>query len=230
MIESELFGHLKGAFTGAETAREGLFAHAHGGTLFLDEVGDLQLATQGKLLRAIEARRIRPVGSERETPVDIRFIFATNADLEEKIADGCFRTDLYYRINVMQIAMPALRERIQDIAELARLFMHRLSKRLRMAKIPITASVQAGLEKYHWPGNVRELRNLIERALTLGHFPDAFCDESARANDESTSLASMERRYILKVLAETAGNRAEAARRLGISRKTIDRKCAAWNV
>jgi DNA-binding NtrC family response regulator len=230
MIEAELFGHRKGAFTGAETARDGLFMHAQGGTLFLDEVGELPKSTQSKLLRAIEARRIRPVGSEREAPVDVRFLFATNQDLEKAVGEGQFRTDLYYRINVMQLAMPPLRQRPEDIADLVHLFMARLSERLGMAPVPLDPAVQAGMEAYDWPGNVRELRNLVERTLILGRFPDEFRTDPGPPTASAETLEAMECRHIRKVLSDCDGNKAEAARRLGVSRKTIDRKCAAWNV
>jgi DNA-binding NtrC family response regulator len=232
MIEAELFGHLKGAFTGAHAARDGLFSHAQGGTLFLDEIGELPLAMQSKLLRAIEDRRIRPVGSEREVSVDLRFVFATNADLEQAVENGRFRADLYYRINVLQIAMPPLRQRGADVVELATLFMQKLSKQLGMPPVPIDASVEAGFFAYPWPGNVRELRNLIERSLILGEFPDDVRKPVADASEAEAAqdtLEAVERRHIEAILAETDGNRAEAARRLGVSRKTIDRKLAAWN-
>ncbi|MDP2699969.1 sigma-54 dependent transcriptional regulator [Thalassospira sp.] len=232
MIEAELFGHLKGAFTGAQSARDGLFMHAQGGTLFLDEIAELPFATQSKLLRAIEDRRIRPVGSEREVPVDLRFVFATNANLEQEVEKGRFRADLFYRINVMQIAMPPLRQRGDDSLELAKLFMAKLSKQLGMPPVLIDGSVQAGLAAYDWPGNVRELRNLIERSLILGKFPVEFRKQSlsGQNNDEPVeTLEDVERRHIMTMLLKTDGNRSEAARRLGISRKTIDRKCAAWN-
>ena len=184
MIETELFGHLKGAFTGAEAAREGLFMHAQGGTLFLDEIGELPLATQSKLLRVLEDRRIRPVGSEREIPVDLRFVFATNAELEKLVEAGQFRADLFFRINVMQIHLPPLRDRGEDVQELADLFMTKLSQQLGMPKVPIGAQARAALAAYGWPGNVRELRNLIERTLILGRFPDDF-GGGARARPES---------------------------------------------
>lgn len=231
MIEAELFGHLKGAFTGANHARDGLFLHAQGGTLFLDEIGELPLATQSKLLRAIEDRRIRPVGSEREAPVDLRFIFATNADLEAEVEAGNFRADLFYRINVMQMHMPPLRDRGDDVLELAGLFMNKLGKQLGMPPVTMDGAVRAGLTRYNWPGNVRELRNLIERSLILGRFPPEFRNDDARFSDssETETLDELERRHIMTMLHKTGGNRNEAARRLGISRKTIDRKCAAWN-
>lgn len=230
MIEAEFFGHLKGAFTGAENARDGLFLHAQGGTLFLDEVGELPLATQSKLLRAIEGRRIRPVGSEREIPVDLRFVFATNADLEKKVESGDFRADLYYRINVMQLEMPPLRERSGDVVELAHLFMDRLSRQLGMPAVTIDDAVSDGLQAYHWPGNVRELRNMVERTLILGEFPEEMRRGASDTPPADGTLEALERQHILKVLEACGGNRAEAARQLGVSRKTIDRKCAAWNV
>ncbi len=231
MIESELFGHVKGAFTGAGAARDGLFTHAQGGTLFLDEIGELPLALQSKLLRVIEDKKVRPVGAEREIPVDLRFVFATNADLEAEVSKGHFRADLFYRIEVMKIHLPPLRGRGDDVLELATLFMRKLSQQLGMPPIPIDASVRAALERYDWPGNVRELRNLIERSLILGEFPDEFHGARPAGNvAPGESLQDIERRHIMSVLQECGGNRAEAARRLGISRKTIDRKCALWNV
>jgi len=232
VIESELFGHLKGAFTGAESGREGLFLHAQGGTLFLDEIGELPPPLQSKLLRALEDRRVRPVGSEREVPVDLRFVFATNADLRAAVEKGQFRADLFFRINVMQIHLPPLSDRGDDVQDLAALFMQKLSVQLGMPPVPIDASVRAGLARYDWPGNVRELRNLVERTLILGRFPDEFGgDEAYRSESaaEPGNLAHVERRHILAVLGEAGGDREEAARGLGVSRRTMDRKLAAWN-
>ncbi|MEM7170589.1 MAG: sigma-54 dependent transcriptional regulator [Pseudomonadota bacterium] len=230
MIESELFGHVKGAFTGAHAARDGLFLHAQGGTLFLDEIGDLPLPLQGKLLRVLEDKRVRPVGSEREIPVDLRFVFATNSDLEQQVEEGNFRADLYFRINVMQINLPPLRDRGNDVLELAELFMHELSRQLGMPPIAFSEHDQTKLAHYDWPGNVRELRNFVERALILGRFPEEFGVENGVTKNPESSLAEIERRHILSVLAEVGGNKDKAARRLGVSRRTIDRKCAAWNV
>jgi len=230
MIETELFGHLKGAFTGADAGREGLLMHAQGGTLFLDEIGELPLAMQSKLLRVLEDRRVRPVGSEREVPVDLRFVFATNAELEKEVEKGRFRADLFFRINVMKIHLPPLKDRGDDVQELTTLFMRKLSLQLGMPQVPIGPDVRAALARYAWPGNVRELRNLVERTLILGAFPDDFHADVASDGSDVDNLADMERRHILTVLKDTAGNREEAARRLGISRKTIDRKCASWNV
>jgi DNA-binding NtrC family response regulator len=230
MIESELFGHLKGAFTGAERAREGLFLHAQGGTLFLDEISEMPPATQSKLLRVLEDRKVRPVGSEREVPVDLRFVFATNAELEKEVQAGRFRADLFFRINVMQIHLPPLKERDGDAVELATLFMKKLSAQLAMPAVPIDATVRRALSTYDWPGNVRELRNLIERTLILGRFPEGFGSGApAPAGEAGGSLADVERRHILAVLSTCNGQRDEAARQLGISRKTIDRKLAAWD-
>ena len=229
MIEAELFGHLKGAFTGAGSSRDGLFMHAHGGTLFLDEIGELPMALQSKLLRAIEDRKIRPVGSEREVPVDLRFVFATNANLEQAVEEGRFRADLYYRVNVLQLEMPPLRERGDDIRELASRFMQKLSVQLGMPPVPFTDEVVSGLLAYEWPGNVRELRNTIERTLILGRFPAEFHSTQSLLLPGGETLQDMEKRHILMVLEEAGGNRAEAARRLGISRKTIDRKLMDWN-
>lgn len=231
MMESEFFGHLEGAFTGAKGGRDGLFTYAQGGTLFLDEIGELPLAMQSKLLRVLEDRRVRPVGSEREVPIDLRFVFATNAELEREVEQGHFRADLFFRINVMQIRIPPLKDRDDDVQELATLFMRKLSQQLGMPPVVISDSVRTALAKYDWPGNVRELRNLIERSLILGAFPDDFGGGAVFAGRPTTdSLAELERRHIIGVLREAGGSRDEAARRLGISRKTIDRKFALWNV
>jgi DNA-binding NtrC family response regulator len=235
MMETELFGHLKGAFTGATASREGLLMHAQGGTLFLDEIGELPPAMQSKLLRVIEDRRVRPVGSERELPVDLRLVFATNSDLEARVSQGLFRADLYYRINVMQLRLPPLKDRGDDVQELATLFMRKLSQQLGMPPVAFDPATRAMFARYDWPGNVRELRNLIERSLILGEFPDEFrglraAPAGATGESAGESLQEIERRHIMAALQAAGGNRAEAARRLGISRKTIDRKCAMWNV
>ncbi|PWW03867.1 DNA-binding NtrC family response regulator [Hoeflea marina] len=228
MIEAELFGHVKGAFTGAQGARDGLFMHAQGGTLFLDEIGELPMATQSKLLRALEERKVRPVGSEREASVDLRFIFATNADLEQRMAEGRFRPDLFYRINVMRIDMPPLRDRGEDVIELAELFISKLSSQIGMPPVPLTDAVRREFLAYSWPGNVRELRNLVERSLILGQFPKTLSDQPAPKLTHGETLEDIERRHILDVLEAVGGNRSEAARVLGVSRKTIERKLAAW--
>lgn len=169
--ESELFGHLEGAFPGATSHREGLILHAHGGTLFLDEIAELPLSIQAKLLRSIEGRRIRPVGAERELPVDLRLICATNTDLAARVAEGRFRADLFHRIDILTLHLPPLRDRTGDAVMLARAFMGRLSRQLGLAPVTITPGVEAALSAARWPGNVRELHNLVERTLILGQFP-----------------------------------------------------------
>lgn len=185
MMEAEFFGHVEGSFTGAKSNREGLFTHAQGGTLFLDEIGELPLAMQSKLLRALEDRRVRPVGSEREVPLDLRFIFATNAELDKEVERGRFRADLYFRINVMQIRLPPLKERENDIEVLAKLFMRKLSQQLGMPPVQITETVRAALSRYDWPGNIRELRNVVERSLILGAFPADLGGGAAEARKAS---------------------------------------------
>ncbi|HEX5804153.1 MAG TPA: sigma-54 dependent transcriptional regulator [Azospira sp.] len=230
LIESELFGHVKGAFTGASEARNGLFYYAHGGTLFLDEIGELPLAMQTKLLRALEERRIRPVGSVREVPVDVRIIAATNRDLAADVASGRFRQDLFFRLAVVEVTIPPLRERAEDIPDLARHFMALFSAQLGVDPLPLTADLVARLAAYPWPGNVRELRNLVERSLILGAFPMLGAASPAAGNVPSIELTleEVERQHILRVLAAVGGNKSEAARRLGVSRKTLERKCAEW--
>ncbi len=229
IIESELFGHVKGAFTGAAQAREGLFFYAQGGTLFLDELAELPLALQSKLLRVIEDRKVRPVGSDREIPIDVRLIAATNADLAGEVAAGRFRADLYYRLDVFRIHLPPLRDRREDIEPLARMFMDQLSSQIGLPPIPITPDVLRDFAAYAWPGNARELRNRIERALILGGFDEPTGTGPASQAPETDDLAEVEKRHMLRVLDASGGNRAEAARRLGVSRKTLDRKCAEWN-
>ncbi|MDD2867835.1 sigma-54 dependent transcriptional regulator [Neomegalonema sp.] len=169
--DSELFGHVEGAFPGAKGRREGLFLQARGGTLFFDEIAEAPLATQAKLLRVLEERRVRPLGAERAFPVDVRLIFSAKADLETRVAEGLFRADLYHRINVVRLHLPPLRERREDVPELARLFMAQLAQRLNRPALPIPPEVEAALQAQDWPGNLRELRNLVERALILGRFP-----------------------------------------------------------
>ncbi|HZX30342.1 MAG TPA: sigma-54 dependent transcriptional regulator [Rhodocyclaceae bacterium] len=231
LIESELFGHVKGAFTGAQGHREGLFYYARGGTLFLDEIAELPAAAQAKLLRVLEERRIRPLGSEQEIPVDVRVIAATNRDLKEEVAAQRFRQDLYYRLQVLELHLPPLRERPEDIPELLEYFIATLAGRLGVPRLDPDARTLARLCAYDWPGNVRELRNLVERSLILGWF-DLGHDpgESALESGTDESLEAIEKRHILAVLAACEGNKSEAARRLGISRKTLDRKCQAWGV
>ncbi|HAV08077.1 MAG TPA: sigma-54-dependent Fis family transcriptional regulator [Rhodobacteraceae bacterium] len=223
-IAADLFGELG-------QGRDGLLVQASGGTLFLDEISELPLSVQGTLLRVIEDSRMRPVGAERELPLNLRFVFATNSNLDTAVAQGKFRRDLFHRINVVHLEMPLLRERVPDIAELAAIFMTQFARQLGVPPLPISEGVLVNLAGYDWPGNVRELRNLIERSLILGSFPPEFAAEREAADEEAAdSLLAVERRHILSILEACGGNRAEAARRLGVSRKTIDRKCAVWNV
>ena len=231
LIESELFGHVKGAFTGAAGSRNGLFYYANGGTLFLDEISELPLPMQSRLLRVLEERKLRPVGSEREVPVDVRVVAATNRDLAAAVKAGAFREDLYYRLAVVDIAVPPLRARAADIPALVAHFTRLLSQRLGVPPQEVSADTLAALSAYPWPGNVRELRNFIERSLILGGFAvDSLQPLTTPPSvvSDAFSLDEIERRHILSVLEACAGNKAEAARRLGISRKTLDRKCAEF--
>ncbi len=234
LIESELFGHSKGAFTGASGVREGLFFYAQGGTLFLDEVGEMPLNLQIKLLRVLDEKKIRPVGSDLEIPVDVRIIAATNRELSEQVKKGSFRQDLYYRLDVMNIHIPPLRERYEDIAPLAHHFMKLLAAKMTIAPLELDTETLSKMRGYPWPGNARELRNVIERALILGHIPDScFGKDAATAqaqSDTEESLDAIEKRHILNVMTATSGNKTEAARRLNISRKTLDRKYAEWGI
>ncbi|WP_297481710.1 sigma-54 dependent transcriptional regulator [uncultured Photobacterium sp.] len=171
LLESELFGHVSGAFTGAKKSREGLFRVANNGTLFLDEIGEMPLAMQSSLLRALEQKAIRPVGSEREIQIDVRIVAATNRNLKLEVEEGRFRRDLYYRLNVLTIDLPSLRERVEDIPSLTHHFTHQLSKDLGMKTISWTHEDILAMQAYSWPGNIRELRNMMERCILLGKPP-----------------------------------------------------------
>ena len=239
LIESELFGHVKGAFTDARADRNGLFYYAQGGTLFLDEIGDLPLAIQTTLLRVLEERKIRPVGSEREVPVDVRILAASNRDLVPEVTAGRFRQDLFYRIDVVKLAIPPLRQRPEDVPVLARHFVVQLAQQLGVPPLPITGDIARRLMTYSWPGNARELRNLVERALIHGYFPmeglpapgpdPAGTADAPGAVSIEATLEQVEKQHILRVLESVDGNKSEAARRLGVSRKTLERKCAIWD-
>jgi len=237
LLESELFGHVKGAFTGAQQSREGLFSYAKEGTLFLDEIGEMPMSMQVHLLRVLEERCIRPVGSNREVPVDVRIIAATNRDLGEEVHKGDFREDLFYRLNVLGIRMPSLRERKEDIEMLASHFVQTLSAELGVEAPKLGASELSQLQAYDWPGNVRELKNVIERCLLLNSSPSrclsgpAMPKEAADDTQDSESLLleSVEKRHILRVLEQQQGNKSAAARLLGVSRKTLERKMKIWS-
>lgn len=232
LIESELFGHVKGAYTGAQQSREGLFYYARGGTIFLDEIGEMPLAAQAKLLRVLEERRIRPVGSEQEIPVDVRVIAASNREMKDEVAAHRFRQDLYYRLQVVELTLPSLRERPEDLPLLVEHFISQLAPHLDVPRLTLDARTLSRMAAYDWPGNVRELKNFVERSLILGWFdlgPEPKdCAAPVGCTDET--LESVEKRHILAVLAACDGNKSEAGRRLGVSRKTLDRKCQAWGV
>jgi len=239
LLESELFGHVRGAFTDAPKARRGLFLEANGGTLFLDEIGELPLAMQPKLLRALQERVVRAVGSHEAVPFDTRIIAATNRNLGEAIAAGTFREDLFYRLNVVQIDLPPLRARGNDVLILAQSFVERFAERHQVNVRGIAPEAAEKLLQHSWPGNVRELMNAIERAvalargelLMLGDLPERVreaekvrIDVTADDPEELLTLEELERRYIVRVLEATAGNKTQAARILGVDRKTLFRK------
>ena len=238
LIESELFGHAKGAFTGATKARDGLFYYAQGGTLFLDEVAELSLALQATLLRALEDLHIRPVGSQQLLPVNVRIIAATNRSLQQEVLAGRFRKDLYYRLQVVELTLAPLREHKEDIPELVHHFMAQLAPALGVVPLVITPTEMDYLSQYSWPGNVRELRNLIERSLILGSLNvTALYSLASPANANllgqaarrrATDLLTLEKQHILSILDSVQGDKTQAAGLLGISRRTLERRCAEW--
>jgi DNA-binding NtrC family response regulator len=232
LLESELFGHVRGAFSGAQTSREGRFGAADGGTLFLDEIGDMDHRLQAKLLRALQDGVIEPVGSNRRIRVDVRIISSTNRDLEAAIGEGGFREDLFYRLNVFRIQLPPLRDRKEDVPALAAAFLRDLGRDLGKGPLGLSEQAASSLQHYHWPGNVRELRNVMERATVLasGSGVDRELVESllpAEAEQASDSLdlvaavAEVERRTILRALDVTHDNKTDAASLLGIGERTL---------
>ncbi|HAY78909.1 MAG TPA: sigma-54-dependent Fis family transcriptional regulator [Planctomycetaceae bacterium] len=239
LLESELFGHKKGAFTDAQQDRKGLFVQAEGGTLLLDEIGEMPLSVQPKLLRALEDNKVRPVGSDKETPFNVRLITATNRDLQSQVDEGAFREDLFYRINVIQLDLPPLRARGADILRLAQYFVEQFATQTNKAVHGICEPAAERLLAYSWPGNVRELRNVMERAVALTRFDTIAVDDLPEKirdyhstqvfiggddPEELVSLAEIERRYILHVLQTVGDNKSLAARILGLDRKTLYRK------
>jgi two-component system response regulator HydG len=239
LLESELFGHARGAFTDARTARTGLFVDAHGGTLLLDELGDLPLALQPKLLRALQERVVRPVGGSEEVPFDVRLIATTHRDLETAVEEGRFREDLYFRINVIHIAIPPLRARGTDVLLLAQHFLAHYTAQTEKRVTGLSPAAAERLMGYGWPGNVRELRNCIERAVALTQYEQIVVDDLPEkiqayrrshvlvASDdpqELVSLEEVERRYVSRVMEAVGGNKTLAAQVLGIGRKTLYRK------
>lgn len=240
LLESEMFGHEKGAFTDAKVAKRGLLELADGGTLFLDEIGDLSSALQPKLLRAIETQTFRRVGGQKELQVDVRFVAATNRDLAAMVKAGAFREDLYYRLNVGSIEMPPLRARAGDILPLARYFIDDAAKMMNMRQPDMERQCCNLIEQYSWPGNIRELRNVMERALILSggdkiapvHLPKEIVSGAKEGalpvDDETLSLADVEKRHIRRVLNASRGNKTHAAKTLGITRLTLRTKIAEY--
>ncbi len=241
LLESELFGHEKGAFTGAHARKPGLFQTASGGTAFLDEVGEIPLELQPALLRAIEEKEIRPVGATGYRAVDVRIIAATNRPLEEMVAQGCFRRDLYYRLNVVTIHLPPLRDRKDDIPLLADHFLRQLASRGSRRVAGISREALQLLQRYDWPGNVRELQHLVERACALGQGDRVEVDElppavlqaveaKGRRPAGGRTLEEMERAAIAGLLEESGGDTARAAEVLGIDRSTLYRKVKRYGI
>ena len=242
-LDSEIFGHEKGAFTDAKEQKRGLFELADGGTFFLDEVGDLALELQPKLLKVLESQRFRRLGGTREIEVDVRLVAATNTDLERAVRDGRFREDLFYRLNVLPLRLPPLRERGRDeIADLALRLLADLRRRLGRGPARLSHDALERIVRYAWPGNIREMRNVLERVLLLSHAADEILPahlppeivgaDVAFDPDGSPelSLEEVERRHIARVLAHHAGNRSRTARTLGISRATLYEKLARYDL
>jgi DNA-binding NtrC family response regulator len=239
-LESELFGHERGAFTGAVAAKKGLLEVADRGTVFLDEIGDVDRDLQPKLLKVLEEKRFRRLGDVRDRSVDIRLIAATHRDLARAVQEGQFRGDLYYRINAIPLTVPALRERLEDIPVLARRFLDGFAREGGRPQIDLSPSAEAALREYAWPGNIRELRNVLERAVLLAgdgqldrrdlQFNPVPDGESGAALPGNLTLQEVERRYIEQVLKEEHGRVESAARRLGIPRSSLYNKLKRWNL
>jgi DNA-binding NtrC family response regulator len=244
LMESEMFGYEKGAFTGAMKSKTGLFQAANGGSIFLDEIGELPLEMQAKLLRVLQEKEVRPVGSNDRHTVDVRVIAATNRDLESAYRTGTFRKDLYFRLNVVTVHIPPLRERRADIPMLVHYFLNRYTP---TKPLQVTAAAMKSLLQYDWPGNVRELENCIARAVTLGDqqtidvqdLPPAIRSEQPASSEmtpqdaaslSTTALAEMERMTILRVFEQAHGDKALAGKMLGISRATLYRKLKRYNI
>jgi len=236
LLESELFGHAKGAFTGADRERKGLFEQAQGGTVLLDEVGLMPLPFQGKLLRVLQERTVVPLGTTKPLPVDFRLLAATSRSLEERIREGQFREDLYYRLRVVTIAVPPLRERMEDLPALAAHFLSKYAREIesmRSDRPPLSAAALAALMRHGWPGNVRELENCMQRALVLCRGPEILPEHLGLPGDEAAPLSyeeekqravrEFQRRYIDRALAASGGNISEAARTCGLTRAALQR-------
>jgi DNA-binding NtrC family response regulator len=239
LLESELFGHERGAFTGAVATKKGIFELAHGGTLLLDEVGETSPAFQTKLLRVVQESEFARVGGSRPLRTDVRIISSTNRDLRRAITEGRFREDLYYRLSVVQIDVPPLRDRAEDIPLLVRHFLAAYSAHVKRRVRGIDAEAMEVLARYRWPGNIRELQNVIERAVIMvesgqeiapGHLPADLLEEPAEAAPPMMEVRNAERELILRTLRECNGNRSLAARKLGIGRRTLYEKLARLGV
>nr|WP_315086682.1 sigma-54 dependent transcriptional regulator [uncultured Chryseobacterium sp.] len=236
ILESELFGHKAGAFTGAVKDKKGLVEEANGGTLFLDEIGEMPIELQAKLLRVLETKEFIKMGETKVSRSDFRLIAATNRDLEEEIKQGNFREDLYFRLNIFEIRLPSLRERKEDLKALAKNFVNVFSQKLHISNIEISPEYYKTLEKNDWKGNIRELRNTVERSLILmnNHILDAESlprySEKVSSENDSFSMKSLEKEHIQKVLQYTKGNKAEAARLLEIGIATLYRKLEEYHL
>ncbi|TNF23322.1 MAG: sigma-54-dependent Fis family transcriptional regulator [Deltaproteobacteria bacterium] len=238
LAEAELFGHVRGAFTGADRPRRGLFREADGGTLLLDEVGELDLAVQAALLRVLQEREIRPVGSDRAEKVDVRLIAATHQDLLAMVRRGDFREDLYYRLNVVPLHLPPLRERPEDALPLAHHFAERAARRYGLGDVRLSPALEATLVARPWPGNVRELENLIERLVVFATGPTLDVDPLVFADDHGATeapplkeqVARFEKGLIVEALARCDGNQSETARQLGVNRATLLDKLARYGL
>lgn len=245
MLESELFGHARGAFTDAKAQRKGLFVQANGGTLFLDEIGEMPLTTQAKLLRALQERKVRPVGGDVEVPFDARIVSATSRDLETDVAEQRFREDLYYRINVIRVHMPPLRARGTDVLLIAEHFVRRFAAHANKEVSGVSMPAAEKLLAYSWPGNVRELQNCMERAvaltqsdrITLPDLPSHIAEVSDKTfvlplenPQQLLSMEEVERRYILQVLQAVSGSKTQAAAALGFDRRTLYRKLKGYGM
>jgi transcriptional regulator with PAS, ATPase and Fis domain len=244
LLESELFGHERGAFTGAHKARAGLLEAADGGTLFFDEIGEMPLTTQAKLLRAVETRTVTRIGSVRPVALDVRFVAATNRDLVALVEAGTFREDLYFRLNGVTVHVPPLRERPRDIELLARHFAARAAREMKRALATLSPEAIRVLEEYPWPGNVRELKSVVERALTFAgssatlgpeHFPELRTSRPSRAPAPVTAglrgeVHAFEKQRIVDALEQCAGNQTRAAEMLGISRRTLLHRLDAYGL
>ncbi|MEZ6188207.1 MAG: sigma-54 dependent transcriptional regulator [Planctomycetota bacterium] len=240
LVESELFGHVRGAFTGAHERREGKFRAAAGGTLLIDEIGDMPLELQAKLLRVLESRRVTPLGSDRELEVDARVLASTHRDLAQQVAAGAFREDLFYRLDVVRLEVPPLRERREDVPLLASLFLRQAAARAGRPAPELTAEALARLEAFDWPGNVRQLKHTIEGMVVMAAGDVLDASDLPRALRDVTpdpltpagpqTLAELERAAILRALEDHAGNRTAAAEQLGISVRTLQRRLKDYGI